>query len=227
MMLNLNDACRHANFIKGKISALEGYITSMYNRNAYLTKITENHLKSKAKAGEVDEVVEVEVDKPFTCPVQDIPFIVEWLIKEKLKLSLAIDNAKRSIIIDFEEDGDKLTLDSAIEYNKIQRDFAVQQLEGMANIRPSTTKKNGTGNMINNEGNQVPYIYTVEVVTEVAYNKDVIRDLYKKILNKTDIISTKINNAQLQEVVNYDPVISLHDSIDDIIEKYYQVNKRN
>jgi hypothetical protein len=47
-----------------------------------------------------------------------------------------------------------------------------------------------------------------------------VRDLYKKLVSKADIISTQIDSAMLKDTIIYESLYDLHDSIAEVVEKY-------
>lgn len=215
-MLNIKDAGRYANYLKGIISQVENLM--YYNTN--FLKTTETHLKSKANPDAVDETVTNEVERIFTGQIQDMAFLVRDLINHKLQLALAIEAAKKDLTIEWKEEGVNLTLDTAIEYNKNLREMAKSYLSRLTNLKSTVGKTTARAFKINVEGNQVPYTYDVETKTELDFDKDIIKDLYKKTLDKTDKISILIDQAELKEIVDFTPKYDLHDSLEDVIAAF-------
>jgi hypothetical protein len=214
-MMKFNEAYNYANFLNGIIGGLENLIFSTGN----YTKTTENHLKSKSYSEAQDEVITAEVDRIFTGQVHNLAFLTEKLINEKLKLATAIEAAKANTVVDWKEDGKHLSIDTAIEYNKQIRQLATH-LNKLSNAKPSVIKKIGRSYKINVAGDQVPYNYDVEVTTELDYNKNTVKDLYKKLLNKADKISSLLDDAQGKDVVDYTAPYDVHDTLEDIIAAY-------
>ena len=220
-MLSLKEGCRYQNFIDSTIDTLSYYIRN--TDNAF--KVKENHIKSKSNPDTQDEELDVTAERQYECSVVDISFLINQLIKEKLKLSNAINSAKREIIIDYNVNNNTLTIDSAIEHAKKSRELA-GTLKSLVDLKSSETKKSGSDYKFNVEGNQVAYKYNINVVKTIDFNRETANDLYKKLLNKADTLSTKIESAMLQENVKYTPVYDLHDSVNEIVEKYIISNRK-
>lgn len=215
MPMSIKEACRYQNFIDSNITTLSYYIRN--TDNAFTVK--ENHIKSKSNPDTNDEELDMTTERQYNCNVVDIAFLINQLVEEKLKLSNAIDSAKRSIVIDYKVNGNTLTLDSAVEHAKRSRELA-NTLKTLVDLKSSETKKSGTDYKFNVEGNQVQYRYNIDVVKTIDFDRDVANKLYKKLLNKADTLSTKIESAMLLENVNYEPLYDLHDSVNEIVDKY-------
>lgn len=211
--MNIKEAGRYSNHLQSLIGGVQSLIT---NSNNYL-KVSELHLRSKANPDAQDETIETPVERIFTCQVSDLAHLVDKLIKEKLLLAIAIDNAKPALAIEWTEAGLQLTLDAAIEYNKKQRALAEMYLQRLVNEKPRKTITRTYGQKFNVEGNQINYTYDVEKNIALDYDKDVIKNLHRGILEKTDKISTLIEDAQLKDAVSFEPAYSIHDSLEDII----------
>jgi uncharacterized protein YfcZ (UPF0381/DUF406 family) len=222
MKLNYKDAFRHQKFLEKTITTLCEYLSIHTN----VTNVTETHLKNKAINDVENEEVELSIDRPFSCKVEDIVFLIKLLICEKTKLTIAIEKAKEMSWIDWKENEAYLTIDSAIEFNKNIHSFS-NVLEYLGNLKSKEVKKIGTGYTFNVNKEQVGYRYEIEVNSEINFDRDVINNLHKNQLNKADKISAMIERAMLREEVDYEPLYDLRDSIDEIIEKYItsKINK--
>lgn len=218
--MSLKEAYRYQKFLENNIFALTCYL---HGNNAI--KITETHQKSKVNPDAQDETIDATPERQCDCSIIEIANLANELIQQKLQLSMAIENAKKGLYIDWKEDGKNLTVDSAIEYAKKTRELA-ERLKYLLNLKTNTTKKVGTDYKFNQEGNQTQYKYNIDVLTEIDFDRNVINTLYKKLLNKADTLSTQIEETMLQEAVEYIPVYSLHDSTDEIVEAYLQKIKK-
>lgn len=218
MKLNIKEACRYQNFLDSVISTLSGYIRDTDNA----IKITEIHLKSKNNSDAEDEILDKTTERQFDCSVVDIAYLINNLIGEKCKLSNAIEHAKRGIVINV--DNQEFTLDSALENAKRCRTLS-GNIKVLTNLKSRGSKKSGSDYKFNVEGNQVRYVYDVEVVTTIDYDRNNIIKLYKKLVDKADKLSNKIELAMLQDVVDYEMIYDLHDSVEEIVEKYLVNNK--
>lgn len=217
MSLSIKESCRYQNFLDTVINTLSYYIRN--TENAFKTK--EIHVKSKANPDTSDEVLDATPERQYDCSVVDIAFLMNQLVEEKLKLSNAIDKAKRYSTIDYKVGEEIFTIDSAVEHAKKSRELATT-LKNLVDLKSSETKKVGTDYKLNAEGNQTTYKYNIDVVKTIDFNRDAANDLYKKLLAKADILSTKIESAMLIECVEYTPKYDLHDSVEEIVNKYME-----
>lgn len=213
--MNIKEAGRYAKYLSNLIFSL----TIQLGIDANLYKTVENHLKSKANSEVEDETLDVINENKLACSVNDLSHLIKSLIEEKNQLALAIETGKNSIQLDWIEGNTKLTIDSAIEFNKNLRDFAAK-LKSISNCKSSETKKTGKGKKFNVEGNQVDYYYDIEVIKTLDFDKNVVVDLYKKILEKTDIISKQIDASLNKDVIIFTPSYSVYDNVEDVIEQY-------
>jgi hypothetical protein len=215
VIINLKESFRYHTFLDSNITALSYYIKTENN----VVKLTEVHQKSKSNNEAVDETVDMTTERTYTCKVEDIAYLVKQLIEEKLKLSLAIENAKKNIVLDWQEDGKNLTLDSAVEFNKQIRSM-IANLRYLVDLKSTEFKKSGSDFKFNVNGDQVAYRYNIDVKKEIDFDRNKVRELYKKLVSKADIISTQIDEAMLKDCVNYTPIYDLHDSTVEIVEAY-------
>lgn len=214
--MNIKEAGHYSNFLNDVLR--KSYSELFYEKNLY--KITEKHLKNKANPDAVDEEIDATPERKFNIKASDMAYFVTQVIDEKLALALAIDNAKRQIKLDWVEIGENLTLDAAIEYNKKLREFATSYLSSMINNKSTNSKITGADHKFNVEGNQVTYKYVIESIKEIDYDRDAVAKLYKKILTKTDDISTQIDKAMLIDSVEFTPRYDVHDTFEEIVNNY-------
>jgi hypothetical protein len=220
-MLSLKESFRYQNFLDTTINTLSYYIRDINNA----IKVKETHLKSKSNPEIQDEEIEVVTERKFNCNVVDIAFLIKQLIDEKEKLSKEIDKGKKSYSLNLSIGEDTFTLDSAVESAKKTRELA-NNLKSLVDLKSSEAKKTAKDYKFNINGDQVPYQYNVNVVTTIDFDRNVANDLYKKLLNKADTLSTLIETNMLKEVVEYETLYELHDSVNEIVDKYIE-NKAN
>lgn len=213
--MNIKEAGRYANYLNSMIFNLSMQLTL----DANLYKTVEKHLRKKSNPDAEDEDIEVINETKITCPVNDLAHLVKTLVDEKNRLALAIETAKNSVQLDWVEDNIHLTIDTAVEYNKNLREFALK-LKQISACKNSENKRQGTGRKFNAEGNQVNYYYDLEVTKTIDFDRQVVVELYKKTLDKTDVISRQIDEALLKDIVKFEPTYSFYDTMEDIIEKY-------
>lgn len=110
--------------------------------------------------------------------MEDSLYLLNELVEEKMRLSMRINDAKEKMRVDWKEDGQSLSLDSALEYSKNLREMARDYFESLCYKRSEEYIKNGLGYLINQEGNQTPYNYELKVVKTINY--DSLEDLMQK-----------------------------------------------
>lgn len=203
--MNLKEAFRYQNFLESLMKSAQNSIIL----RSHCLKVTENHLRSKANPDAVDVTKEAEVVDEFFPNDQVIRFL-EWLITEREKLSVAIDNAKRTIGFD---------IDAAVEGNKF-RQRACVAINGMLTYKASKRISKGEDYKFNNEGVQTPYVYEVEVISEEAFDRKKSRESMRKMRSEADEISAKIDQATVNTLVDYDAAYDVNDSFEDVMEKF-------
>lgn len=222
----LKEAFRMQNQLTKLIQEAEGYLK---NTN-FVTKTTENHLRSKANPNAKDETIEVKksVNTDFVRgisaplprfePVQGsvdyevgkVIALLEDLLKEKEILSKAISKAKR-------DDSDDIDMLVAINKGKQSSLYTFLTLANMKGFEKTTQ---GRGYMINAEGNQTPYTYDIESVTKIDFDRDVVRGIVKRLQREIDETSNKIDLANITIEVDYVPKYEIGDTFD---EAYHRI----
>jgi len=216
-MLSLKEAYRYSNYLKNLIYELQTY--SISDEIKFSEK--ENHLKSKISNDYEDETIEIQKEKKYDIEINDIVDLINSLNVHLCLLNNAIINAKQNIKLDFKLNNSiPLKLDAAIEFNKLQRDFAVNILNRLSRAKSSEDEDVGLIYGINGEGNQVTYRYTVKRIKTINFDRNKIIELYKKILSKCDIISEQIDEIMLNKIVDFEKIYDFHDTIEDVIEAY-------
>lgn len=212
----MKESFRYHTYLDNAISSLLQYIRTDGN----LFTVTETHQKSKVNQDAQDETIDVTTERKFDCKPEDIAHLVKDLISEKLNLSLAIENGKKYRSIGFNKDGNELSLDSAVELNKQSRSL-INNLKYLVDLKSSESKRSGRDFRFNVSGDQISYQYDVEVKRVIDFDRNVIKDLYKKLVAETDMISTKIDEFMLNpHAVTFEPKYTVHDSVEDVVEKY-------
>ncbi|WP_432661773.1 hypothetical protein R9X47_14495 [Wukongibacter baidiensis] len=224
-MLNIKEAGRYANFLQKNIDLLKNFFindTLIYNTR-------EEHLKSKVLKNESDEIKLIEEKSDLDISLEDALYLIDSLINKKMELSMAINSAKAKTLVDWTENGEQLPLDTAIEYNKNLRGFAMSPLEDLTLNRSEEYIKDGIGYLINNEGNQSQYRYEIKVIKKINYDRNIVKNLYKKTLNKADLLSEAIDKAMLKKSIAFEMEYNIHDSLEDLVEKFkkHKSNKKD
>ena len=202
--MNLKESFRYQNFLDMMMRAASASI----QQRDHCLKVTKTHLRSKANpdASDVTETVDGEV---FFAN-DDVVAFMAWLVKEREKLTTAIGAAKASIGFD---------IDAAIETNKF-RQTVNGSIKNMLRYTPTKRVEQGRDYKFNVEGNQTPYIYEIEVVSEEAYDKTGAKTLMREMISKADEVSAAIDAAMINTKVDYEPVFDVNETFDDVMTDF-------
>lgn len=202
--MNLKESFRYQNFLDMMMRAASASI----QQRDHCLKVTKTHLRSKANpdASDVTETVEGEV---FFAN-DDVVAFMAWLVQEREKLTTAIGAAKDSIGFD---------IDAAIETNKF-RQTVNSSIKSMLRYTPTKRVEQGRDYKFNVEGNQTPYIYEIEVVSEEAYDKTGAKTLMREMISKADEVSAAIDAAMINTKVTYEPVFDVNETFDDVMTDF-------
>lgn len=202
--MNLKESFRYQNFLDMMMRAASASI----QQRDHCLKVTKTHLRSKANpdASDVTETVEGEV---FFAN-DDVVAFMAWLVNEREKLTTAIGAAKASIGFD---------IDASIETNKF-RQTVNGSIKNMLRYTPTKRVEQGRDYKFNVEGNQTPYIYEIEVVSEEAYDKTGAKTLMREMISKADEVSAAIDAAMINTKVDYEPVFDVNETFDDVMTDF-------
>lgn len=202
--MNLKESFRYQNFLDMMMRAASASI----QQRDHCLKVTKTHLRNKANpdASDVTETVEGEV---FFAN-DDVVAFMAWLVQEREKLTTAIGAAKASIGFD---------IDAAIETNKF-RQTVNGSIKNMLRYTPTKRVEQGRDYKFNVEGNQTPYIYEIEVVSEEAYDKTGAKTLMREMISKADEVSAAIDAAMINTKVAYEPVFDVNETFDDVMADF-------
>lgn len=202
-MMNLKEAFRYQNFL----DELLGIAYSYLNNKNFVVSTVETHLKSQVNPDAKDEVIEVQkpYDVEFT-PNELIDFVVK-VVNEKEKISNIISDVKMRTEID---------IDVAIALNKKKQGFA-RVLQSLSNIKSGEKVKNASDYKFNTDGNQVSYYYKINEVTQIDFNRNDVRGLYKKLLKETDEVSTKLDSILINTELDFNPSWDINDSFEECV----------
>ena len=138
--MNLKEAFQAQN----KINELFEHFTNYLQSERNITTVTEKHFRSKAAAGQIDEVLDVT---NYDDKIYDTNKVINFLmvlIDERAKIAKAIHAAKSAMTFD---------IDTAVDVNKKRHKFA-EVLREMRQLKSkSLLRKNaGTGYVFNKDG---------------------------------------------------------------------------
>lgn len=208
--MNLKEAFRYQNFLDRMFGAAA---MSIQKRDHCLTQ-TRNHLCSKVNPDASDFEEEVKVEEEFFAN-DDVIRAMLFMIGEKEKLTIAINNAKKSIELD---------IDAAVAVNKYR-----QQLNSavafMMRFKPCNRVETEIGHKFNVAGDPVDYKYDVEVASVEAYDRDAAKKAVKEIISEADKTSSEIDAAKVNTKVEYAPVFDVNDSFEDVMNAFLNMNQ--
>lgn len=195
--MNLKEAFQAQN----KIGELMNYITYYLSDSDNVMTVTEKHLRSKALAGQQDDTVDVSRKADEGFDVGRLLGIWQELMAEKERLGMAIGKAKA---------GMEFNLDAAVDGNKSRRAF-LATLQSLANRKSSheLQKREGRGYVFNKDGNQTEYVYDIDRIMTIDYDRNKVRAMVKELTRAADEVSIKIDEALLQTQVDYTPKFDL------------------
>jgi len=214
---SLKESFRILNVLDQHTSSLLSYISNKSNS----LKVEEIHLKSKVTENQ-DETIDQTTERQYNCSVTDISHLIFQLISQKLTLSLAIENAKKNLLLDWKENGEHLTLDTGILFAKKSRELS-NSLKYLLDLKPSEAKSTGSDFIFNAELNQVQYKFPIEKKVSLDFDRNEINTLYKQTMNTANTLSIQIEKAMMQDIVEFVPVYDILSSTSEIVEEYLSI----
>lgn len=140
----------------------------------------------------------------------DVLRFMLYIIEEREKLTFAISQAKASIGFD---------LDAAVETNKLRQTVS-RNINMMLRYKGTKRTERGTDYKFNAEGNQTPYYYDIEVVTEENFNRAQAKSAAQSVITKADEVSAAIDAALINTRVDYEIPFNVNDSFDDAMADF-------
>lgn len=207
--MNLKESFRYQNFLDGLMRSA-GY--SIQNKD-HCFEVIKHHFKSKAnpEAADIDEIV--ENDEFY--PNDDVIAFMEWLVAEREKLTMAISKAKVSIDFD---------LDAAIETNKFRQSLN-NSIKGMLRNTPCKRMEQGRDYKFNVEGNQMAYLYDIEVESKDNFDRSNAKNVMRTMITKADEVSSSIDTAMINTEVDYSPRFNVNETFEDVMAEFISGNK--
>ena len=202
--MNLKESFRYQNFLDSLMRNASSSIQLM----EHCFEVVKHHFKNKANpdAMDIDETVETAEFYPN----DKVIAFMEWLVAEREKLTAAIGNAKASI---------GFNLDAAIETNKF-RQSVNSAIKGMLHYTPGKRVEQGRDYKFNVEGNQMAYVYDIEVESKDAFDRDGAKHIMRTMITKADEVSSEIDAAMINTKVDYKPRFDVNDSFDDVMAEF-------
>jgi len=199
--MNLKEAFRYQNFLDRLLNQTMATMSIQDN----LLEVSKVHRRSKAISSAEDETEVAEVTE-LVVPDTAISLALS-IVKEKDALTKAIGVAKGNLA------GGIGDMDAAIEANKCRQSVA----EKIRSIKSGKKVERGTGYTFNGEGNQVPYIYDVEVTTTERFDRAKLKATMQDLLSEADKVSAQIDEAVVNTKVDYKAPWDVNASFEDIL----------
>ena len=187
--MNLKEAFRYQNFLDRLLNQTMATMSIQDN----LLEVSKVHRRSKAISSAEDETEVAEVTE---------------LVVPDTAISLALSKGNLAGGI-----GD---MDAAIEANKCRQSVA-EKIRSMLRIKSGKKVERGTGYTFNGEGNQVPYIYDVEVTTTERFDRAKLKATMQDLLSEADKVSAQIDEAVVNTKVDYKAPWDVNASFEDIL----------
>lgn len=202
--MNLKEAFRYQNFLDRLLNQTMATMSIQDN----LLEVSKVHRRSKAISSAEDETEVAEVTE-LVVPDTAISLALS-IVKEKDALTKAIGVAKGNLA------GGIGDMDAAIEANKC-RQSVTEKIRSMLRIKSGKKVERGTGYTFNGEGNQVPYIYDVEVTTTERFDRAKLKATMQDLLSEADKVSAQIDEAVVNTKVDYKAPWDVNASFEDIL----------
>lgn len=205
--MNLKEAFRYQNFLDRLLNQTMATLSIQDN----LLEVSKLHRRSKAIAGGEDEPEVAEVPE-LVAPDAAISLALS-IVKEKEALTKAIGVSKGNLA------GGVGDMDAAIETNKCRQSVA-EKIRSVLRIKSGKRVERGTGYTFNGEGNQVPYIYDVEVTTAERFDRAKLKATMQDLLSEADKVSAQIDEAVVNTKVDYTAPWDVNASFEDILSTF-------
>lgn len=202
--MNLKESFRYQNYLDRLMTSASASLTT----RDHCVKTVKKHLKSSANPDAADNE-EVVAREEFFNNDGVIGFML-WLIDERKRLTEAINDAKDKLDFD---------LDATIEANKFRQSVS-NSIGLMLKCIPVTRVTSATDYKFNVEGNQMPYVYNVEIVESDDYDRVSAKKTLRDIRITADKNSAEVESAMVNTVVDYEPRFDVNDSFEDVMANF-------
>lgn len=206
--MNLKEAFRYQNFLESQITALTHYLTFKMN----VVKVSQLHKRNDANPDAENETVDATAERQYSASPDEVARILALLLNEKVLCGEAITRAKAEY-----EKSEGFDLDAQVAANK-QRQSIAKTLTMIGGYKETKRISAGTGYKFNAEGVQAPYRYDIEETTSPDFDAATMKCLGKELLRVADNVSAAVDRCLIESNVEFTPMFSPMDSIEDIIE---------
>lgn len=198
--MNFKDAFHYQNTLE----CLFNNATVYLRRTDNVTKITREHMRSKADSTAQDETIDATEQRRPDAISYPVPFIVNFLcavMDEKIALTMAIEKAKRS---------SSVMLDAEIAANKM-RQYAHCVIFDLGRFRNKTITTYDVDYRINAEGNQVQYRYPVKETVVPDFDTGEMRKISSAMRTAQNEASQRIEKMMLETEIEFTPSFDVDD----------------
>lgn len=173
-----------------------------------ITTTKQNHLRNKSYSEASNEEVIVKKDD-LPCSINQLVSFIDIIMNEIASLTVAINNAKTYGGRNF---------DAMISINKKNR-IVLGRYEAMAQLKPSESVIKGTAEKFNDTGEQVRYVYDIEQVTTIDYDRNEIKKKVAELRKEVEETSDIIDKMQLESMVDFDCSFIIGESLEEAVER--------
>lgn len=208
--MNLKEAFRYQKYLDALMTDASVIITRKEN----CLRTTETHLFSEVSSGEENKVVEPK-ETDYVGNDTMLAFALD-LVRERGKLSYAINKAKASLDID---------IDAAVETNKFRQRLA-GAIASVLSCKAGKTTGPAIGYRLNVvSGSQERYQYEVEYVAAEAFDRAAFSEARRSLLAESEEASAAIDLAIVTSVVDYSPPFDVNASFDEAVQTWTETHK--
>lgn len=211
--MNLKEAFRFQNRLKTLMAEAEDILGMSQN----ITKVKTTHLRKKVMAEAEDETTVEAPATEYSEQITDVVDFLLYLLAEREKIAAAITMTKAGLTLSAGFDGEAgLNRD---------RQLIAMRLRSMTELRNSEVliPNGGTGYRFNNDGNQVSYRCDVKRVTTINFDRNKVRKLCLELSKKADEVSTALDAALVNAVVEYAAPFDVNDSFAEVFEAFCEL----
>ena len=206
MGMILQEAFRYQSYLDNLINEARAYVCNTSN----VMVITETHEKSKENPAIEDEIKDNLSDRMLNVDPQVVVEFMLAAFEEREKLFDKINQAKI-------ESCPKM--DMTISLNNTRRGI-ISALKQMVALKQREKKTRGSAYCFNAEGNQTQYYYNITIKSVPEFDRNEIKNVINKLSNTSDADSNQISYWMSTTVVDYEPIWSINDTFEDVIENF-------
>ena len=168
-------------------------------------------MRGEVNPSAANETVLLHEEREIPRPAREAIGLLLLVYKEKVAVSEAIHGALARM---------PAGMNAMIEANRVRKQ-ASEALELLLRYgKPKRIVTQGSGYMLNAEGNQVPYRYDIRVEREPDFDPETIRLERKRLLEEAARASAEIERLMLDTQVWHEPAFDVNEAPAFILENY-------